>query len=129
MKHDADAGAQGQAAVKPAAPSDQPDLPTDPAPPATLALRVRAHRVFPLVRLREKAAGAFWLIPALFFAGAILAAMVTQRIDQRLTPSSVSSPLVWSADNAVGGSQRELRDLGLLVEPGPDQDAAPPTTS
>ena len=82
----------------PAAPGDQPDLPTDPVPPASLALRVRAHRVFPLVRLREKAAGAFWLIPALFFAGAILAAMVTHRIDLRLTPSSVSSPVVWKAD-------------------------------
>ena len=85
-----------------AAPSDQPDLPTDPVPPATLALRVRAHRVFPLVRLREKAAGAFWLLPALFFAGAILAAMLTHRIDLRLAPSSVSSPVVWDADNAVG---------------------------
>jgi len=73
-----------------------------PTAPATLALRVRAHRVFPFVRLREKAAGTFWLIPALFFGGAILAAVLTQRIDTHLTTASVSSPVVWNADNAVG---------------------------
>ncbi len=67
----------------------------------TKARVVRHRRVFPLVRLREKAANAFWLLPTLLLLGALVLSAITHILDGRFTATTPTSVALWSASAAT----------------------------
>ena len=57
---------------------DEADIVTGGVPEPSRALVVDARRAFPLVRLRERVANTFWLLPFAFLVGALLLIWLTR---------------------------------------------------
>ena len=71
------------------------------APSAARALQVRGRRIFPLIRLREKMASTFWLIPMLFLVAAFALTLITRAVDRSLEATARPSLFVWSGESAA----------------------------
>jgi uncharacterized membrane protein len=79
----------------------EPPGPAAPAATATGALQVRGHRIFPLIRLGEKMASTFWLVPVLFLIAAVVLTLITRAIDRGLAATAGPSLFVWSGESAA----------------------------
>jgi uncharacterized membrane protein len=73
-----------------------------PTPPVSLRAQVVAERPrLALVRLRERFYNNFWLLPVVFLIGALLLAIVTRTVDERLSPTIThAAPWIVSAKDA-----------------------------
>jgi uncharacterized membrane protein len=83
---------------------DQDTVPQSTAHPsasASRALQVREGRSFPLVRLSEKVASTFWLVPMLFLVAAFALALITRTVDRNLAATARPSLFVWSGESAA----------------------------
>ena len=78
-----------------------PQSTADPAASASRALQVREGRSFPLVRLSEKVASTFWLVPMLFLVAAFALALITRTVDRNLAVTARPSLFVWSGESAA----------------------------
>ena len=62
---------------------------------------MREGRRFPLVRLGEKVASTFWLVPMLFLVAAFALALITRAFDRSLAMTTRPSLFVWSGESAA----------------------------
>ena len=62
---------------------------------------MREGRSFPLVRLSEKVASTFWLIPMLFLVAAFALTLITRAVDRNLAVTARPSLFVWSGESAA----------------------------
>ena len=65
------------------------------------AVQVRGGRSFPLVRLGEKVASTFWLIPMLFLVAAFALTLISRAVDRNLAETARPSLFVWSGESAA----------------------------
>jgi len=78
------------------------DIVTGGVPELSRALVVDMRRAFPLVRLRERVANTFWLLPFAFLVGALLLIWLTRVADRALPPAGQAwSYLVWKNGSAT----------------------------
>ena len=73
----------------------------DSAASTSRALQVHGGRSFPLVRLGEKVASTFWLLPMLFLVAAFALTLITRAVDRNLAVTARPSLFVWSGESAA----------------------------
>ena len=78
------------------------DIVAEAMPDLSRALVVDARRTFPLVRLRERVANTFWLLPFAFLVGALFLVWLTRVVDKGLPPAGQAwSYIVWNNGSAT----------------------------
>jgi uncharacterized membrane protein len=82
--------------------ADEKDLVTEGVREMSRALVVSARGSFPLVRIRERVANTFWLLPSGFLVGALIMVLLTRAVDETLPRADEAwSYIVWNNGSAT----------------------------